>query len=114
MKNEKELVTKIMKNRYFLIDQVGEKLKDDITFMWPIISSDTMYIRNAGPSIRKHIGVALYVLRHNLDAFRYLNVNLLKSEKFVKLAKEIPGFEKKYLLTNNCDIIPKGDLNEDK
>ena len=114
LKNNKELVTKIMKSKYFLVDQVGEKLKDDIKFMWPIIFADPMYIRNAGPNIKKHIGVALYVLRHNLEAFRYLNVNLLKSEKFVRLAKEIPGFEKKYLLSNNCDIIPKGDLNEDK
>ena len=114
LKNDKELVKKIMKTRYFLIDQVGEKLKDDITFMWPIIKESPMYIRNAGPSIKKHIGVALYVLKNDLEAFRYLNVNLLKSKKFIRLAKDIPGFEKKYLLTNNCDIIPKGDLNEDK
>ena len=82
--------------------------------MWPIIMKDPMCIRNAGPSIKKHIGVALYVLKHNLEAFRYFNINLMKSEKFIRLAKDIPGFEKKYLLTNNCDIIPKGDLNEDK
>ena len=114
LKNDKKLVTKIMKNRYYLVDQVGEKLKDDIKFMWPIIVADPMCIRNAGPTIKKHIGVALYVLRRNLGAFRYFNVNLMKSDKFICLAKEIPGFEKKYLLTENCDIIPKGDLNEDK
>ena len=107
LKNDKELVIKILRGRYYLIDQVGEKLKDDTTFMWPIIMKDPMYIRNAGPNLKKHIGVALYVLKHNLDTARYLNVNLFKSEKFLKLARDIPGFEKKYLLNNNCDIIRK-------
>ena len=114
LKNNKELVTKIIGKRYYLIDQVGEKLKDDLEFMWPIIKKDPACIKYAGPSVRKHRCVALYVLRHNVDLWRHLNINLLKDKIFVDMAIKIPEFEKKYLLTYNCDIIPKGDLNEDK
>jgi len=114
LKNDKELVKKILRGRYYLIDQVGEKLKDNMEFMWPIIKKDPMYIRNAGPNVRKHRCVALFVLRDNIDAFRYMNICLLNDPIFLLEAKKIEGFEKKYLLTNKCDIIPKGDLNEDK
>ena len=114
LKNDKELVTRIIGKRYYLIDQVGEKLKDDLEFMWPIIKKDPACIKYAGPSVRKHRCVALYVLRHNVDLWRHLNINLLKDEIFIDMAKKIPEFEKKYLLTYKCDIIPKGDLNEDK
>ena len=73
-----------------------------------------MCIRYAGPNVKKHRCVALYVLRKDLDAWRFLNIKLLKDNIFIDLAKKIPGFEKKYLLTNKCDIIDTGDLNEDK
>ena len=114
IKNDKELVNKIIKGRHYLFDQVGERLKDDIEFMWPIIKQDPMCIRYAGPNVKKHRCVALYVLRKDLDAWRFLNIKLLKDNIFIDLAKKIPGFEKKYLLTNKCDIIDTGDLNEDK
>ena len=70
---------------------------------------------NAGNNIRKNTEVALLVIKYHIDLFRYLNVNLLNNPEFVSEASKVPGFEKKYLLTNNCDIIPnKGDVNEDK
>ena len=115
LKNDKELVTKIIKNRYYLIDQVGEKLKDDIDFMLPILKKDPLYIRNSGNSIKKNKDIAILVIKYDINAFRYLNsIALLKNEEFLEEAKKVEGFTKKYLLTDNCDIIPKGDLNEDK
>jgi hypothetical protein len=114
LKNDKELVTTILRGRYYLIDQVGEKLKDNMDFMWPIIKKDPLFIRNAGNNIKKQRCVGLLVARYNLDSFRYMNISLLNDPVFIEDAKKIPGFEKKYLLTNNCDIIPKGDLNENK
>ena len=114
LKNDKELVNKILRKRYYLITQVGEKLKDDVEFMMPILKKDPMYIMNAGNNIRKNTEVALLVIKYHIDLFRYLNVNLLNNPEFINEAKKVPGFEKKYLLTNNCDIIKTGDLNEDK
>ena len=74
-----------------------------------------MYIMNAGNNVRKNVEVALLVIKYHIDLFRYLNINLLNNIEFVEEAKKIPEFEKKYLLTNKCDIIPnKGDLNENK
>lgn len=115
LKNDKELVNKILRKRYYLITQVGEKLKDDLEFMLPILKKDPMYIMNAGNNVRKNTEVALLVIKYHIDLFRYLNVNLLNNPEFLEEAKKVPGFEKKYLLTNNCDIIPnKGDSNENK
>ena len=98
LKNDKELVTKILRKRYYLIDQVGEKLKDDMSFMWPIIKKDPMFIRNAGNSIKKHRCVGLLVSRYSLEAFRYMNISLLNDPIFINDAKKIEGFEKRYLL----------------
>ena len=99
LKNDPELVTKILRKRYYLIDQVGEKLKDSMDFMWPIIKKDPMFIRNAGNNIRKHRCVGLLVTRYSLDAFRYMNISLLNDPIFIEYAKKIPGFEKKYILS---------------
>ena len=105
LKNDKELVTKLLEGKYYLIDLVGEKLKNDKEFMMPILIKDPFYIRNAGSEIKRDIEIALYIIRVNPDLFRYLNVNLLNNPEFVNEAKKVPGFEKKYLLTNKCDII---------
>ena len=114
LKNNKELVTKIIGKNYFLIDQVGEKLKDDIDFMWPILVKDPLYIRNCGPSVRKNPKVGLLVIKYDINAFRWMNISLLNNIEFLQEANKIPGFEKKYILTKNCDIINTGDSNEDK
>ena len=98
LKNDKKVVTKVLNKRYYLIDLVGEKLKDDIDFMMPILMKDPLYIRNSGNSIRKNREVALLVIKENIDAFRYLNTNLLNDEEFVREASKVEGFAKKYLL----------------
>ena len=114
LKNNRELIKKIIKDDYTLIDLVGERLKDDIEFMWPILLKDPLYIRNCGPKIKKNPTVALVVISHNLDAFRWMNVNLMNNPEFLEAADRVPGFTKKYVLTNKCDIIDTGDSNENK
>lgn len=114
LKNKKDLVIRILRKRYYLIDLVGEKLKDDKDFVLPILKKNPMYIRNLGNTIKKDPEIALLVLKYNVDLFRYMNINLLNNEDFVREASKIEGFTKKYLLKNNCDIIPKGDSNENK
>ena len=66
--------------------------------MMPILMKDPLYIRNSGNSIRKNREVALLVIKENIDAFRYLNTNLLNDEEFVREASKVEGFAKKYLL----------------
>ncbi len=114
LKNNKELVLKILNGKTFLLDQVGEKLKDDPEFMIPFLIENPMNIRIAGPTVKKDLKSALIVLRGNIECERFLNVNLVKSDEFKEEAFKIPEYAKKYLLTNNCGIIPNGDLNEDK
>ena len=114
LKNNRETVSMIIKDRFYLLNLVGDKLKTDKEFMLPIIKKDPYYIRFAGGSIKKDREIALIVLKANLEFFKYMDLSLLKDEEFTKAASNIPGFVKKYILKDNCDIIPNGDLNENR
>ncbi len=80
--------------------------------MLPIIKKDPYYIRFASNKIKSDREIALIVLKANLEYFRFLDLSLLNDEEFTKSASNIPGFVKKYILKDNCDIIPNGDLIE--
>lgn len=114
LRNDKEAVSEIIKDRYYHLNLVGDKLKADKEFMLPILKSDPYYIRFASSSIKKDKEIALIILKANLEYFRYMDLSLLKDEDFTKAASNIPGFVKKYILKDNCDIIPNGDLNENR
>lgn len=112
LKNDKETVSKIVEGKPYLLSDVGDRLKDDKEFMLPIIKKDPYYIRFASNKIKSDREIALIVLKANLEYFRFLDLSLLNDDEFTKAASNIPGFVKKYILKDNCDIIPNGDLNE--